>query len=156
MTSRCQLAGHIETGQRIVEIPSRVPDLVGAAFLGQERDVEGPVGIVGASRLGGEILAQEAPWRAELSFFLSLLAAVNISLFLFNLLPIPPLDGGQMFPAIWESIRRHTARMFGRPDPGPVDAARLLPFAYVVVLVFVVFSGIVLIADIVNPIRLSG
>lgn len=144
------------TGEKIVELPSRVPALFGAAFMGEERDREGPVGIVGASRLGGEILAQEYPLRAELSFFLTLLAAVNISLFLFNLLPIPPLDGGQIFPAIWEAIKRNACRLLGRPDPGPVDVAKLLPVAYVVALVFIAWSGMLLVADVINPVRLSG
>lgn len=142
------------TGQAIVELPSRVPGLFGSVFLGQERDVNGPVGIVGASRIGGEILALEAPPAAELSIFLQLLAAVNVSLFLFNLLPIPPLDGGQIFPAIWESIKRRGARLLGRPDPGPVDVAKLMPVAYVVALVFIAWSGLILVADVINPVRL--
>jgi membrane-associated protease RseP (regulator of RpoE activity) len=142
------------TGQAIVELPSRVPGLFGAVFLGEERDVNGPVGIVGASRIGGEILALEAPAAAELSIFLQLLAAVNISLFLFNLLPIPPLDGGQIFPAIWESIKRRGAKLLGHPDPGPVDVAKLMPVAYVVALVFIAWSGLILVADVINPVRL--
>ena len=142
------------TGQAIVELPSRVPGLFGAVFLGEERDINGPVGIVGASRIGGEILALDAPAAAELSIFLQLLAAVNISLFLFNLLPIPPLDGGQIFPAIWESIKRRGARLLGRPDPGPVDVAKLMPVAYVVALVFIAWSGLILVADVINPVRL--
>jgi membrane-associated protease RseP (regulator of RpoE activity) len=69
------------TAQAIVQLPSRVPGLFGAAFLGEERDRNGPVGIVGASRIGGEILASNAPPVAELAVFLNLLAAINISLF---------------------------------------------------------------------------
>lgn len=145
------------TGEAITQIPERVPALFGAAFLGAERAPDSPVGVVGISRIGGEILAQEdIPWQQDVSLFLGLLAAVNISLFLLNLLPIPPLDGGQIVPAIWEAIKRNVARLFGRPDPGPVDAAKLLPFAYVFVLVFVGFSLLLAIADIVNPIRLLG
>lgn len=144
------------TGQAIAELPSRVPALFGAAFLGEERDVEGPIGVVGVSRIGGEILAQDIPFAAEASLLLSLLAAVNISLFLFNLLPIPPLDGGQIFPAIWESIRRRIARLRGKPDPGPVDVAKLMPVAYVVAVVFIVWSGLLLVADVVNPVELFG
>ncbi len=144
------------TGEAIVGLPARVPALFRAAFLGEERDANGPLGIVGASRIGGEILAQEAPPVAELSVFLQLLAGVNISLFLFNLLPIPPLDGGQIFPAIWESIKRNAARLLGRPDPGPVDVAKLMPVAYVVAVVFIAWSGMLLIADVVNPVRLFG
>jgi membrane-associated protease RseP (regulator of RpoE activity) len=142
------------TGEAIVQLPSRVPGLFGSVFLGQERDINGPVGIVGASRIGGEILALDAPAAAELSVFLQLLAAVNVSLFLFNLLPIPPLDGGQIFPAIWESIKRRAAKLLGRPDPGPVDVAKLMPVAYVVALVFIAWSGLILVADVINPIRL--
>ena len=130
------------TGEALVQLPSRVPGLFGSVFLGEQRDQNGPVGIVGASRIGGQILALDAPAAAELSFFLQLLAAVNISLFLFNLLPIPPLDGGQIFPAIWEAIKKRGARLLGRPDPGPVDVAKLMPVAYVVALVFIAWSGL--------------
>ncbi|MCY7342921.1 MAG: site-2 protease family protein [Pseudonocardia sp.] len=142
------------TGSAIVALPSRAPALFGSAFLGEERDQNGPLGIVGASRIGGEILAQEAPVLDEIAFFLQLLAGVNISLFLFNLLPIPPLDGGQIFPAMWESVKRRIARLRGRPDPGPVDVAKLMPVSYVVALVFIAWSGVLLIADVVNPVRL--
>ncbi|GAA1280223.1 site-2 protease family protein [Pseudonocardia aurantiaca] len=143
------------TGQAIVQLPQRVPGLFGAVFLGEQRDQNGPVGIVGASRIGGEILAMQQPAVVELSFFLNLLAAVNISLFLFNLLPIPPLDGGQIFPAIWEAIKRRFAKLRGKPDPGPVDVAKLMPVAYVVALAFVAWSGLLFVADIINPVTLQ-
>ena len=142
------------TGQAIWALPQRVPGLFGAVFLGEERDREGPVGVVGASRLGGQILDLDLPVKTEISFFLNLLALVNISLFLFNLLPIPPLDGGQIFPALWESVRRRIAKLRGKPDPGPVDVARLMPVAYVVALVFVAWSGLLFVADIINPVNL--
>lgn len=140
------------TGQAIAQLPQRVPGLFGAVFLGEQRDNNGPVGIVGVSRIGGQILDADFTTLAQISLFLQLLAAVNISLFLFNLLPIPPLDGGQIFPAIWESIRRRIAKLRGKPDPGPVDIARLMPVAYVVALVFIAWSGLLFIADIVNPV----
>ena len=142
------------TGQAIAELPSRVPGLFGSVFLGEERDVEGPIGIVGVSRIGGEILEQDIPFAAEASLLISLLAAVNISLFLFNLLPIPPLDGGQIFPAIWEAVKKRIYRMRGRPDPGPVDVARLMPVAYVVALAFIAWSGLLFVADVINPVQL--
>jgi membrane-associated protease RseP (regulator of RpoE activity) len=142
------------TGEAIVALPSRVPGLVGAVFLGEQRDINGPIGVVGASRIGGEILAQNRPIGQEIAFFLNLLAGVNISLFLFNLLPIPPLDGGQIFPALWEAVKKRIARLRGRPDPGPVDVAKLMPVAYVVALVFIAWSGLLLVADVINPVRL--
>jgi membrane-associated protease RseP (regulator of RpoE activity) len=143
------------TGQALVQLPQRVPALFGSVFLGEQRDINGPIGIVGASRIGGQVLAADAPPLVEWSIFLQLLAGLNISLFLFNLLPIPPLDGGQIFPAIWESIRRRVASARGRPDPGPVDVAKLMPVAYVVAMVFIAFSGLLFLADIVNPVTIS-
>ena len=143
------------TGQAIAELPSRLPNLV-ESVVGGERDENGPIGIVGVSRIGGEVLAQDFTLAQDVSLLLNLLAAVNISLFLFNLLPIPPLDGGQIFPAIWESIRRRIAAARGKPDPGPVDVAKLMPVAYVFALFFIAWSLLLVVADVVNPIRLFG
>ncbi len=61
-----------------------------------------------------------------------------------------------MAGAIWESIKRGAARLFRRPDPGPVDIAMLTPVAYVVVACFLVFSVILLVADLFNPVLLFG
>jgi Zn-dependent protease len=91
----------------------------------------------------------------KVSTFLQLLASINLVLFLFNLLPIYPLDGGHVAGALYEKARSVVARLRGRPDPGPFDIARLMPVAYVVAGLFVVLSGLLLIADIVNPITLQ-
>jgi membrane-associated protease RseP (regulator of RpoE activity) len=145
----------VRTGQAIINLPERLPNLFGSAFLGSERDQDGPVGIVGVSRIGGEFLASEDfSATQQVLFLLNLLALVNISLFLFNMLPLPPLDGGQIFPAVWEAVKKRIARLRGKPDPGPVDAAKLLPVAYVVALLFIGWSAILLVADVVNPIQL--
>ncbi|QYN33212.1 site-2 protease family protein [Pseudonocardia sp. DSM 110487] len=145
----------VRTAQAIVNLPERLPNLFGSAFLGSERDQDGPVGIVGVSRIGGEFLASEAfTATQQVLFLLNLLALVNISLFLFNMLPLPPLDGGQIFPAVWEAVKKRIARLRGKPDPGPVDSAKLLPIAYVVALLFIGWSAILLVADVVNPIQL--
>ncbi|MGX5656284.1 M50 family metallopeptidase [Geodermatophilus nigrescens] len=142
--------------QRLVEIPERVPQLFRAAFLGEERDVDGPIGVVGVGRISGEVFAiEEFSGAQKLSFFLGLLASVNLVLFLFNLLPIYPLDGGHVAGALYEKARSVVARWRGRPDPGPFDIARLMPVAYVVAGLFIALSGLLLIADVVNPITLQ-
>ncbi|MBM7805452.1 membrane-associated protease RseP (regulator of RpoE activity) [Geodermatophilus bullaregiensis] len=142
--------------QRLIEIPERVPQLFRAAFLGEERDVNGPIGVVGVGRISGEVFAiQEFSGAEKLSFFLSLLASVNLVLFLFNLVPIYPLDGGHVAGALYEKARSVVARWRGRPDPGPFDIARLMPVAYLVAGLFIALSGLLLIADVVNPITLQ-
>ncbi|WP_017592520.1 M50 family metallopeptidase [Nocardiopsis potens] len=144
----------VGVGQAIVSLPSKVDDVFRAAFLGEERGVDSPVGIVGASRIGGEVLAQPIPLLDRAAFMLNMLAGVNLFLFAFNMLPILPLDGGHMLGALWEWVRRGLAKVFKRPDPGPFDVAKLMPVAYVVVACFLVFSAMLLIADVVNPVRI--
>jgi membrane-associated protease RseP (regulator of RpoE activity) len=69
--------------------------------------------------------------------------------------PIYPLDGGHVAGALYEKARSVWARIRKKPDPGPFDIARLMPVAYVVAGFFVLLSGMLLIADIVNPITLN-
>jgi membrane-associated protease RseP (regulator of RpoE activity) len=142
--------------ERLLEIPERIPQLFRAAFLGEERDRNGPIGVVGVGRISGEVFSlEDFTGQQKLSTFLSLLASVNLVLFLFNLLPIYPLDGGHIAGALYEKARATVARVRGRPDPGPFDIARLMPVAYVVAGLFIVLSGLLLVADIVNPITLQ-
>jgi membrane-associated protease RseP (regulator of RpoE activity) len=138
----------------VVSVPERMVGVAKAAFGGEERDPNGPIGVVGASRLGAEVATADAPASWRVADFLNLLAALNLALFVFNLLPVLPLDGGHVAGALWEGARRRIARVRGRPDPGPFDAARLLPVAYVVAMVFVGMSALLLYADLVNPVRL--
>jgi len=62
--------------------------------------------------------------------------------------------GGHIAGALYEGARRRLAILTRRPDPGPVDTARMLPVAYVVG-GFLALSGVVLVlADIISPITL--
>ncbi|WP_405528730.1 site-2 protease family protein [Streptomyces avidinii] len=141
--------------QSLVELPSKVPDLWNAAFNGAERKQDSPMGVVGAARVSGEIFTLDIPAQHQLVFFLNLLAGFNLSLFLFNMLPLLPLDGGHIAGALWESVRRSVARIFRRPDPGPFDVAKLMPVAYVVAGLFICFTLLVMVADVVNPIKIT-
>lgn len=141
--------------EAIIALPSKVPDLWNAAFDGGERADDSPVGVVGAARIGGEVMTLDVPAQNQVAMMLFLLAGFNLSLFLFNMLPLLPLDGGHIAGALWESARRKLARLFKRPDPGPFDVAKLMPLAYVVAGVFICFTILVLIADLVNPVTIS-
>jgi membrane-associated protease RseP (regulator of RpoE activity) len=146
----------VQSVDKLVQIPQRVPSLFGAAFLGEKRDANGPIGVVGVSRISGEVFAFDKFSATEkISFFFQLLAGVNLVLFLFNLLPIYPLDGGHVAGALYEKARSTVARLRGRPDPGPFDIARLMPIAYVVAGLFLALSALLFVADIVNPITLG-
>ncbi len=146
----------VQSVQALVMLPVHLYELVTQTLVGgQERPVDSPVSVVGVSRLGGEIAAMDEPWRAKAATFLSLIASLNLFLFLFNLVPVLPLDGGHVAGALYEGTRRKVAHWRGRPDPGPVDMARLLPVAYVVAGLLIVMGGIVIWADLVKPISLG-
>ncbi|MFF4589919.1 M50 family metallopeptidase [Streptomyces sp. NPDC001388] len=139
----------------LVALPGKIPALWDAAFGDGPREPDSPMGIVGAARVTGEIATLDIPASQQLAMFVFVLAGFNLSLFLFNMLPLLPLDGGHIAGALWESLRRNTAKVLRRPDPGPFDVAKLMPVAYVVAGIFVCFTILVLIADVVNPVRIS-
>ena len=59
---------------------------------------------------------------AKFVTLIGLIASLNLALFVFNH-PAAPLDGGHVAGAFWEGLKRETARLLGRPDPGYVDVA---------------------------------
>jgi membrane-associated protease RseP (regulator of RpoE activity) len=139
----------------LAALPAKIPALWDAAFGDGPREPDSPVGIVGAARITGDIATLDIPASQQVAMFVMLLAGFNLSLFLFNMLPLLPLDGGHIAGALWESLRRNLARILRRPDPGPFDVAKLMPVAYVVAGIFVCFTVLVLIADVVNPVKIS-
>ena len=147
----------VRTGQIVVTLPVRLYEVAQAAFGSAERDPDGPLGVVGVSRLAGEVASADEPGfelREKVGTMISMLASLNMALFVFNLVPLLPLDGGHVAGALLEGIRRRIARLRGRPDPGPVDMSRMLPLTNAVALVFIVMTLLLLYADIVKPITL--
>jgi len=137
----------VNTWEGLKRFPERIPALV-SAIGGEERAPDTPISVVGASVLGGDAVNFEAWW-----FFLFLLAALNLFIGVFNLLPLLPLDGGHIMVNVYERVRNAVRRARGQPVGPPVDYTRLLPLTYAVMLVFIAVAGLTITADIVNPIR---
>jgi membrane-associated protease RseP (regulator of RpoE activity) len=146
-------AGRI--GHSIITLPVRIYELGQSTFGGTERDPEGIIGVVGIGRLAGEITSLDSlPVADRAASILGMLGGLNLALFLFNLVPLLPLDGGHVAGALWEAIRRGFAKLFRRPDPGPVDIAKLIPLTMAISGILALLTVFVLFSDIVNPIDL--
>ena len=123
---------------------------------GPERDPGGFIGIYGAGRISGEVLASDETLAFKILGFLGLIAGLNFFVGVFNLLPLLPLDGGHIAVLLYEQARDKVKRLFGYRGPlRRVDLTKLLPITYAVVLFFAGFTLWLLGADIVNPITIN-
>jgi membrane-associated protease RseP (regulator of RpoE activity) len=133
------------------QVPAAVPSL-----FSQDRgcSAAGNVGsVIGAAQATGQAVAAPVGWQSKVSYVLLLIAELNIFWGVFNLLPLLPLDGGHIAVVIWERIRAWFARRRGQPDPGPVDYRRVVAPMFAVFAVIIVFTLLVIVADIVNPVN---
>jgi len=122
---------------------------------GKPRDVTGPLSVVGASVAASEIATtNQLTLGGRIASYFSLLGAVNLFVAILNLVPLLPFDGGHIAGALWEALRRALARLFKRPAYGFFDTATLLPVAYVVGAFLAIAGVILVVADIVSPIRI--
>jgi membrane-associated protease RseP (regulator of RpoE activity) len=149
------------TAGMVLRIPEKMVGISKAAFGDGARDPNGPLSVVGVGRIAGEVSDGQIKGLADTGavkfvILLSLIASLNIALFVFNLIPLLPLDGGHAAGALWEGLKRQVARLRGRPNPGYVDVAKALPVAYAVSVALIGMSVLLIYADVVNPIKLGG
>ena len=145
-----------ESVKSLAKLPEKIPALWGATVRGEERDVNGLVGVVGVARVSGEAVGSDKLTPMErLATFVLIVASLNIFVGIFNLLPILPLDGGHMAVAIADEIRAFFARLRGRPRPAPIDVTVLTPVTMVVFVILACLTLLLLVADVINPVTLN-
>lgn len=145
-----------ESVKSLAKLPSKIPELWGQTVNGEERDVNGLVGVVGVARVSGQaVSSDELSAMERLATFVLIIASLNIFVGIFNLLPILPLDGGHMAVAIADEIRAFIARLRGRSRPAAIDVTVLTPITMVVFVILAALTLLLLVADIVNPLVLN-
>ena len=115
-------------------------EVASRALDGRNPDEDRILTIYGAARVGAGL---------EFESQLFLLAALNVFVGVFNMLPLPPLDGGHVAVATYERIRSFGGRRY------EVDYGRVLPLTYAVFGLLVTIGLLALFRDIVDPIDLG-
>jgi len=82
---------------------------------------------------------------------LMLLVLINVFVGMFNMIPLPPFDGGHVAVATYEAIR---SKITGRRHQ--VDMNKLLPVAWGVIILLLLISVSALYLDIKSPLDLNG
>jgi regulator of sigma E protease len=130
--------------------PQGIANLVQQASGGEERALDGAVSLVGAASLAGQATSSVY----GLLILLGLIASINIFIGIFNLVPLPPLDGGHLAVLGIERAVNALRRLRGKTPDFTVDpravAAVAIPVLAVLGTVFVVLLWL----DITDPLQL--
>jgi membrane-associated protease RseP (regulator of RpoE activity) len=111
------------------------PAPAGAGGGGEVRDGS-PIGIVGITRLAGQAVANN-----QWAIFVAILIQLNIVVGVFNLLPLPPMDGGYLAFLLWQVVTRRE-----------VDLRKMVPVAALIVGLLVMLTVGLVWLDITNPV----
>ena len=156
------------TGKAILSLPVSMYRTTKAIVTGEERDPNGVVSLVGVAQIAGQITSPDPLGTADsgsaagslsvtdrIVMMISLLASLNMALFVFNLIPLTPLDGGHVAGALYGGAKNVVAKVQGKPKPLPADTARLMPLTYGVFGALLVITVLLVLADVLAPLSLA-
>lgn len=128
-----------ENGDRQAGFFQRLPDAFSPRSLGLTgggAPEDRPFSIVGAGKIAGDLASE-----GQIAIFLLLFVQINIFIGIFNMLPLPPLDGGHLVLLGLEKLRRGRA----------VDPRAVVPVMAVVISILLMLGVFLIYNDVVNP-----
>lgn len=138
----------------IAQFPQQVYSSVSSLITGEERGGNSAISVVGIGQVAGQVSSSAADPLDKVFSNMMLIGSLNIALFAFNMIPLPPLDGGHVAGGIYEYLKRGTYRLFGKKDPGRIDTALMAPIAQFMFLALLVAGVLMIVVDFVNPVQL--
>ncbi len=145
----------VGTANMIVQLPLQAGQAINELAPGSPRSEEGAISIVGLGQYSGQIASNaEISFEDKILSQLGLLMSLNVALFVFNMVPLVPLDGGHIAGAIYESIKRGIWRIRGKKWDRPVDTGQMMPVAYFVAVFLIALTIVLVLRDILNPVSI--
>jgi len=142
------------TAQLIVELPNQAIAAFSEIAPGSPRNMEGAISIVGLGQFSGQLASSQVmSIEDKVLSELAMLMSLNVALFVFNMIPLVPLDGGHIAGAVYESIKRRVWKLRGKKWERPVDTGQMTPVAYFVAVLLLTLTVVLVVRDIVNPLQ---
>lgn len=138
----------------IIKYPSSVYNSFTNSLTGDKGTEPELIGPVGLGRLSSNIGELDSSLSQRFGLLLTVLAAINISLAVFNSMPLLPFDGGRIVLVWAESLRSIAYKVLGTKDPDPFNPRIVALLSVAVVSLYIVSVLMLLVVDIVNPISL--
>jgi regulator of sigma E protease len=130
--------------------PEGLAAIASQATGAEDRDPEGAISLVGAAGLAGQADSY------GIFLLVALIASINVFIGIFNLVPLPPLDGGHLAVLAVERSVNLVRGLRGKPQDFSVDPRAVAAVAIPVLVVLGLLFFALLWLDITDPVQLPG
>jgi regulator of sigma E protease len=130
--------------------PEGLAAIASQATGAEERDPQGAISLVGAAGLAGQTDSY------GIFLLIGLIASINVFIGIFNLIPLPPLDGGHLAVLGVEKSVNGIRGLMGKPKDFTVDPRAVAAIAIPVLVILGLLFFALLWLDITDPVQLPG
>lgn len=135
---------------RTTTLLTHYPEYIYSSFTGEgEVRLVGPVGL---GRISSDIGEMDVSLAQRLGTLLGLLAMLNASLMIFNLIPVLPFDGGRLVGVWIGAGRKLLYSLFNKKYSGPVDNSIANTIGSLTLFLYIFSVLVLLVSDIVRPV----
>jgi membrane-associated protease RseP (regulator of RpoE activity) len=145
----------VATFTAVLSLPVQLVNSVVSALSGAPRDPNSLISVVGLGQIAVQSVEASNSFGMAAFMMFNLIGSLNVGLFVLNLIPLLPLDGGHVVNALYEGGKRLVYKLQGKPRPGPADLARVQPLGSFVFLILIAMGLTLMLVDIVNPVKLT-
>ena len=144
----------VGTAKMVVTLPQQAYSALTQLSPSAKRDPNGAISIVGIGQIASQAAStQGAGLEDKAASILTIIGGLNIALFVFNMLPLLPLDGGHVAGVLYGYLKRGVYRLRGKKFEGQIDMAQMVPIANLVAGLLIIVSLLFLMRDVLNPLH---